>query len=241
MYKLLLTITLLLLHTTTIATPLIFESGTLQTRMIELYTSEGCSSCPPAEKFLNQYAHDELLWKQYIPLAFHVDYWDYLGWKDPYAQRANSQRQYLYARLNKVSTVYTPGLIVNGREWRGWRYQGIKPVVTRQVGNLQVSIEGDILKAAFDSLVKFEGPLYLNYVILGMGLETEIKAGENRGHRSRHDFVVLLHRRIASRGAEWQAALERVDTAARRQALVVWIEQAGDPAPLQAAGSYLDR
>jgi len=234
-------VVLLLLHTATEAETLKFQSGIQQTQMIELYTSEGCSSCPPAEAFLNSYADETELWSRYIPLAFHVDYWDYLGWKDPYADRANSRRQYLYAQLKKVSTVYTPGFIVNGKEWRGWRYQGIKPVVTRQVGNLQVSIEGDILKAAFDSLVKFEGPLYLNYVILGMGLETEIKAGENRGHRSRHDFVVLLHRRIASRGAEWQAALERVDTAARRQALVVWIEQAGDPAPLQAAGSYLDR
>ena len=56
--------------------------------LIELFTSQGCSSCPPAEKWLNQFIKDKELWEKYIPVAFHVDYWDYLGWKDPYSNLA---------------------------------------------------------------------------------------------------------------------------------------------------------
>jgi len=69
----------------TLAETLSFNSGESQNTLIELYTSEGCSSCPPADKFLSDYVKSKDLWTQYIPLAFHVDYWDYLGWKDVFA------------------------------------------------------------------------------------------------------------------------------------------------------------
>ena len=74
-----------------------FESNNEQVSLIELYTSEGCSSCPPAERWLSKLADDESLWSHFVPLAFHVDYWDYIGWKDPYASKEYSQRQRRYA------------------------------------------------------------------------------------------------------------------------------------------------
>lgn len=81
------------------------ESGNERNTLIELYTSEGCSSCPPAEEYLNKLKHDKNLWKKWVPIALHVQYWDYIGWKDRYATRENGQRQSRYANLKRASTV----------------------------------------------------------------------------------------------------------------------------------------
>ena len=64
-----------------------FESGPQRTHLLELFTSEGCSSCPPAEAWLSKLKADPRLWKDFVPLAFHVDYWDHLGWRDPFAAK----------------------------------------------------------------------------------------------------------------------------------------------------------
>ncbi|MCW8988476.1 MAG: DUF1223 domain-containing protein, partial [Gammaproteobacteria bacterium] len=94
------------------------ESGIKKNTLIELYTSEGCSSCPPAEKYLNNFTKKKDLWKTWIPVAFHVDYWDYIGWKDRFAEKKFAQRQRQYAQLKRASTVYTPAFMVNGDSWR---------------------------------------------------------------------------------------------------------------------------
>ena len=65
----------------------VFESGPTRAHLIELFTSEGCSSCPPAESWLSKLKNEPGLWKNFVPLAFHVDYWDHLGWKDPFASK----------------------------------------------------------------------------------------------------------------------------------------------------------
>jgi hypothetical protein len=102
----------LLLFTSTITTAVEFNSGDKQVQLIELYTSEGCSSCPPADIFLTKFLDDPTLWKSRIPIAIHVDYWDYIGWKDRFASKENSARQRLHAKQGNVSQVYTPGFIV---------------------------------------------------------------------------------------------------------------------------------
>jgi len=84
------------------------ESGVEKNTLIELYTSEGCSSCPPAEEYLNNFKNKKGLWQTWIPVAFHVDYWDYIGWKDRFAAKKFGQRQRQYAKLKRTSTVYTP-------------------------------------------------------------------------------------------------------------------------------------
>src|SRR5579859_7181132 len=78
-------------------TNLVFESRTQQTALLELYTSEGCSSCPPAEAWLSRLKGSPVLWKDFVPVAFHVDYWDYLGWRDKLGARQFSERQRAYA------------------------------------------------------------------------------------------------------------------------------------------------
>ena len=94
---------------------LTLSSGQQQTLLIELYTSEGCSSCPPAEEYLNALKQNQKLWQVYIPVAFHVGYWDYIGWRDPYAHPAYAKRQSEYARQRNQGTVYTPAFV----QWQG--------------------------------------------------------------------------------------------------------------------------
>src|SRR5712671_5590397 len=105
------------------ATPVQFQSGATQTGLLELYTSEGCSSCPPAELWLSRLKESPKLWKDFVPVAFHVDYWDYLGWRDPWANKSFSERQHAYARAWRSDSVYTPGFVLNGKEWRAWSKQ----------------------------------------------------------------------------------------------------------------------
>ncbi|MBA3608983.1 MAG: DUF1223 domain-containing protein [Chthoniobacterales bacterium] len=94
------------------------ESGPMRTHLLELFTSEGCSSCPPAEAWLSKLKDDPGLWRDFVPLAFHVDYWDRLGWRDPFASKIWTARQYEYSARWKSSNVYTPGFVLDGREWR---------------------------------------------------------------------------------------------------------------------------
>ena len=87
--------------------------------LIELYTSQGCSSCPPAEKWLGNLENSGVKSDQAIPLALHVDYWDYIGWEDQFSQKYFTQRQYQYRKTNHSSSVYTPQIMFNGKDVRG--------------------------------------------------------------------------------------------------------------------------
>lgn len=111
---------LLACSATTYAGDYRFSSGEKQTALLELYTSEGCSSCPPADRWLSSLKSKEGLWEEFIPIALHVDYWDYIGWQDRFASKQYSQRQRQYAREQSLKTVYTPGFVYNGKEWRNW-------------------------------------------------------------------------------------------------------------------------
>ena len=106
---------------TLVAEPWSISSSNTQVSLLELYTSEGCSSCPLADRWVSSLKDDPKLWKEFIPLSFHVDYWDYIGWKDRFASPAYSRRQKQYAQQGAVSTVYTPGFLNNGQEWRPWK------------------------------------------------------------------------------------------------------------------------
>ena len=97
------------------ADPIVFESHERQTALLELFTSEGCSSCPPAESWLSQLKQKPELWSGFVPVAFHVDYWDYLGWRDKWASQQFSDRQRDYAQAWGSDSVYTPGFVLNGK------------------------------------------------------------------------------------------------------------------------------
>jgi hypothetical protein len=96
------------------------NSGPHTTALVELYTSEGCSSCPPADRWLSGLALGGHVPDRVVPLALHVDYWDYIGWKDPYARREFSLRQRKLTQLQRLALVYTPQVMLQGRDFRGW-------------------------------------------------------------------------------------------------------------------------
>ena len=223
-----------------------FVSTDKQVPLIELYTSEGCSSCPPADKWLSSFKTHEQLFEGFVPLAFHVDYWDYIGWKDPFASPEFSQRQRHYAHENNEATVYTPGVRKGGEEWRTWRLWGGPTLDTSPiVGSLSISVNNNgEFKAKFDGTANDH--LQLNVAVLGVGLESNVKRGENRGKTLRHDFVVLgLSRYASTNEASWSGQIERpiivdqLKKKSKKVAVAAWISKKGSPKPIQAVGGYL--
>ena len=143
-----------------------FESGSQQT-VIELFTSEGCSSCPPADHWLASLVSHPQLFKTLFPMAFHVDYWNQLGWHDRFSSYEHSQRERVYKRQGGMRQVYTPGVLVNGEEWRGWIRQQPLPVSDMDKGSLRVDIDKHRLQARVTGLG--EQKLVLNMAYLGYG------------------------------------------------------------------------
>lgn len=219
------------------ADPQVIESGPARTAMIELFTSEGCSSCPPAENWLNQFTQNEDLWKTYIPMAWHVDYWNYLGWKDRFSSPEYSQRQHRYASFWDRRSVFTPSVVVNGRSLKSAsinRDAGSKP------GNLSISIDDNKVKARFKPTDKTSQPMTFNLVLLGMNLKSHITAGENEGMDALHEFVVLDYQKARSKDHQWSLTLpQKLIKSDARYAVAGWVSKADDPSPLQAAGNYL--
>ena len=94
------------------------------TPVVELYTSEGCSSCPPADRWLSQLA-PEAAAGRVVPLGFHVDYWDYIGWRDPFASKRATERQRQVQSTAGARYVYTPQVVVGGRDFRAWHSSAV--------------------------------------------------------------------------------------------------------------------
>ncbi len=218
-----------------------FTTGDRQNTLIELYTSEGCSSCPPAEKYLNSLVKDPLLWKTTIPIALHVDYWDYLGWKDRFASPIHTQRQRQYARVNLQNTIYTPGFFVNGEPWRRGFFNSKPELSQAQPGKLLLTLNKNQINAEFlPKQVDASQQFSLTVAVVGMGLKTSIKAGENTGHSSSHEFVNLKYISKNSSNAKWSFTLPKYDQMdATRLALVAWVSKKGDPRPIQSVGGYI--
>lgn len=226
---------------TALAQDLLLQTGDRQNSIIELFTSQGCNSCPPAEHLLNSYKQETRVWRNVIPMAFHVDYWDYLGWKDRFAQAAFGTRQRQYARLQRRTTVYTPAFFVNGKSWRpGLFNKNIPDTVTNRTGKLKVRINLQRVLATFAPLNNTGQPTYLNLALLGMGLTTQIQSGENAGRLSHHEFVVLEHKKYNSKNNRWNIDWPFTHTRkAPQYAIAAWITIGDDPTPVQATGSYL--
>ncbi|MEO1889478.1 MAG: DUF1223 domain-containing protein [Cycloclasticus sp.] len=221
------------------ASPVQFKSDTKQTTVIELFTSQGCSSCPPAEKWLNSLMDNPGLWTEFIPLAFHVDYWDRLGWKDIYAKPEHTKRQYQYQQNGNVRVVYTPGFFVNGQEWRAWSnwFKWTMPMSDKNVGVLSLDVEDNDIHARYENGMK--RALVLNVAVLGFDIKTPVKAGENSGHELPQEFVVLGHSQSVSSNGKWHVQLPNISNEAKKYALVSWVSNANNQAPIQAAGGWL--
>jgi hypothetical protein len=223
-----------------------FQSPPEQTALLELYTSEGCSSCPPAESWLSRLKTSPGLWRDFVPVAFHLDYWDNLGWRDSWAARAFTDRQRAYAKTWRSDNVYTPGLVLNGREWRDWPGQKEGPKRSgAKAGVLRVgSSDGKRWEAGF-APANFDGANYeVHAALLAGDLSSDVKGGENRGRHLNHDFVVLslVRASLTRAGDQARGAFvlpAQTGTAAGSRALAVWITRPGGLEPLQATGGWL--
>jgi len=228
--------------------PITFQSSGKQTALIELYTSEGCSSCPPAETWLSRLKGSPGLWKDFVPVAFHVDYWDYLGWRDPWASKLFSDRQRAYTKQWRSDSIYTPGFVLNGKEWRNWSGQMDGPKSDgAKAGVLTVSSSGTNRWQVSFALANTGGAdCEVHAALLAGGLTSDVKAGENRGRLLSHDFVVLtfVKASLLRNGdvAQGDFAIPvRPNTAGGSLALAVWITLAGHLEPLQVTGGWLAR
>lgn len=176
-----------------------FESGLYQAHLLELYTSEGCSSCPPAEAWLASISPSELNQLSVIPLAFHVTYWDYIGWKDKFAQKQFDRRQRKMVLEEGGRTVYTPQFFIDSQTQRGiasilnkrliknqkiTSVLKIKASLNEKSQTLKLDISLKQLSPDIDDVVRLSVVSYEN------AIQSAIKAGENAGRVSLHQYVV---------------------------------------------------
>ena len=163
------------------------RSGAEAPTIVELYTSEGCNSCPPADRWLSTLAGRA----DVIALAFHVDYWDRLGWKDRFASPAHTERQQRLQRASGARFIYTPQVIVNGHDWRGW--PGALPQAAASVVDIELRREGAHVDGAVTPRAGAPARLAAYWVALEDGHVSHVRAGENAGATLRHDAVVRAY------------------------------------------------
>ncbi len=171
--------------------------------LVELFTSEGCSSCPPADRWLSSLAGRGFGFDRVVPLALHVGYWDYIGWKDPYADPAFTERQRRYARAHGATTVYTPQVVLDGRDYRDWRSHSnvalaiaatnAQPSPLRLA--LGASLTGEVASITVSgrrtlSARDGERAGTLTVAIFENRLSSRVSRGENAGETLRHERVV---------------------------------------------------
>jgi len=224
--------------TTATASPAIFSSGLNRTHLVELYSSEGCSSCPPAEAWLGNLRDAPGLWSDFVPLAFHVSYWDRLGWTDRFAGKENTARQYAYAREWGGESVYTPEFVLDGVEWRTASQRNPPSRSIEKAALLSVQYEaGGVCRVNYAET----GDCEVHVALLGGGIVSEVRAGENQGSTLRHDFVVLAMQTAQLKGGTAELSLpESKVKGVLRHALAVWVTRRGELTPRQATGGWLD-
>ena len=216
------------------------RSADRQALLVELYTSEGCNSCPPADRWLSQLKGASAQ-PPVLAAAFHVDYWDRLGWVDRFGSARHTERQAEQQRSSGAGFSYTPQVLVNGRDWRGW------PTLPVLEANALVRIDlrrqdGQQVSASITPLRGAPARLALWWAVLEDGHSSAVGAGENHGVTLRHDHVVRQYGRVAAWGHEPGAAAhdERLmanphGEGGRKARLLVVVTDAVTGAPLQAA------
>lgn len=225
--------------------------------LVELYTSEGCSSCPPADKWLSALSESGLSKDKVLPLALHVDYWDYIGWKDRFADPGYTERQRQHATRNSLRSIYTPQVVTNGQDTRNWyrasdflrRVEAINqqrsPVTvnlsatSNSAATVQVNVSIDTLdRAAMPS-----GQAVVHLVMYENALLSDVNRGENAGRNLAHDRVVRHWAKPQRLGPT--SSFERViplpaDTRLKHAGLAAFV-QAADGEIIQAADCRLSQ
>jgi hypothetical protein len=199
--------------------------------VVELFTSEGCSSCPPADRLL------ERLDPQAIVLSEHVDYWDHLGWKDRFSSHIFTERQEAYAREFALDSPYTPQMVVDGAvEFVGGDSHRAAEEIAKAAGRPKAEIH--LSRTGAGVRVQISGAPDAAGIWLAVAddaASSQVSAGENKGHELHHVAVVRILRRIGSmkRGGSFAAEIALPGGAGQR--VVVFLQQTGQTRVLGAA------
>ena len=216
------------------------RSSAMPPRVVELYTSEGCSSCPPADQWLSTLKGRA----DVIALGYHVNYWDRLGWPDRFASAEHTQRQYDWARRLGSRNVYTPQVLLDGRDWRGWHGTARLPGASDAAApgtplptlSLERTAEGPV-QARVEPQPGASHQLGGYWAVVEHGHESRVRAGENVGETLRHDHVVRLHKTVPPFAAR-EGLVSRLDvpagTAANARRVVFVVTSPSSERPLQA-------
>lgn len=204
--------------------------------VVELYTSQGCSSCPPADDFMAVLADEPGV----IALALHVDYWDYLGWADAFAQPQFTERQKAYARSAGKKMIYTPQMIVGGQDRVvGHKADDIRAAIARHAGlardiRLTVTREGDMIRVTAQSVPPADRHLRVHLVRYLPERRVAIERGENAGRIVTYRNIVTSWQGLA----DWHAAapLDIAAPAAGDDPVVVIVQEDG-PSDIVAAAA----
>lgn len=166
-------------------------SGPTRAALLELYTSEGCSSCPPADHWLGKLQPAP---QRLVPLALHVDYWDYIGWQDKFAKPVFTERQ---RNAAGIGFVYTPQVMLNGQDFHGWRNQAefekTVSAINRSAPQADISLTltpgaGEVGLNAAVKTKESDAAFYI--AVYENDLTSQVRAGENGGATLHHDYVV---------------------------------------------------
>lgn len=227
--------------------------------MLELYTSQGCSSCPPAEKWLSAMQEAGVAKDQLIPLAFHVTYWDYIGWKDNFASPRHDERQRKIAQHNEQKTVYTPQLVLSGDDYRNHNrfFEDVAAHVMKPSSvDLELTATADAVTDAISTDVKIEvrtdvsrsrlKDITIYLAVYENNLQSTVDGGENDGEELHHDYVVrqlygpFIQSAPQKRGRVDQTLVIEPDWKLKDVHLVAFAQNPNDGEVLQAVSLSLE-
>ena len=211
------------------------RSGPKPPAVVELYTSEGCSSCPPADHWLSTLKTQDPV----LALSFHVNYWNHLGWRDPFATPETTARQYRLKDALRGKYVYTPQVVLNGRDhrdWHGQRASSLAGLPAATAPALRLSRQGDVVTAQIAAATGTEPRTELAgyWAVLQDGLVSKVTRGENAGENLRHDHVVSLYQPVPPWAAAQGGSARLTLPAGATQRVAFVVTNAGLTQPLQA-------
>ncbi len=202
------------------------------TPVIELYTSEGCSSCPPADKWLST-LKDASSANPNAPApvvqAFHVNYWDYIGWTDRFATPAHTARQRQVSAWQNSGQIYTPQVVGNGRDLRNWNRWNAEQETAAVAISLKQEM-GGVFSAQVQATTSMAWSAY--WTVTEDGYSSKVKAGENSGEFLKHDFVVRQYQSAGDHTGNSKLVLQAIPKDAahpRHINLVIFNPQTGKP------------
>jgi hypothetical protein len=206
--------------------------------VVELFTSQGCSSCPPADAFLAELAARE----DVIAISFHVNYWDYIGWKDPFATEWSTQRQYAYAKVLGRGYPYTPQMVIDGKhDLVGSHRAKVANALVSSMAeaddriHLSLRREGDELVVTLPA-ARPESALHLWMVRYSGPHETKVARGENRGATLVNTHVARAMELLGSWDGTAGDTRATIPLSANREGgVAVWLQEPSAGAILGAA------